>query len=124
MGVEPVGLGTHFQEGRAVKAVARIAKPVYRSKLEERFALFLEARCRANKIHSWSYEPLRLRIGTRAFYKPDFMVIGNDGAVTFYETKGRWLEAAKVRIRSAALQHPWASFIAVYEDGREENFSA
>ena len=66
-----------------MKAVANLEPPKYKSKLEADFALILEARKRSGKIHDWRYEPVSLKIGNKARYTPDFMVIGDNGEITF-----------------------------------------
>lgn len=85
----------------------------YRSKLERDYALKL-AQMKANgDIRDWRYEPLRLRIGRGAYYKPDFLVVRNDGVFQFEEVKGHWREAARVRIKVACDLFPWWGFLAI-----------
>lgn len=100
-------------------------RSVFRSKLEARFADELEGFRRLGDIISWCHEPVRIRIGCGAYYKPDFMVVVPGGRVAFYEVKGHWREAARVRIKVAASLHPYWRFTAVqYQDGawRYEEF--
>jgi len=67
-------------------------------------------------IRWYDFEPMRLRLGGSAFYKPDFIVIDGIGQVISYETKGHWREAARVRIKIAAARFPWIRFTAVTQD--------
>jgi hypothetical protein len=76
------------------------------------------------------YEGMRFRLAGGAFYKPDFVSLSRTGEMTAWEVKGRWREAARVRIKVAADIHP-ILFIAVTKDGSkrglgwvEERFSA
>ena len=80
--------------------------------LEHDYATHLDALRAAGAIVAWWFEAERLKIGVAAerrdaFYTPDFRVQLPDGTIEFHETKGHWREAAKVRIRAAAAQHPY-----------------
>ena len=98
--------------------------PRYRSKWEREFHEILKARFK------WvEHEPLRLKIGRNAYYKPDFLVVGGYDQnldalhpvnVVFYEVKGHWREAARVRIKVAASKYPWARFIAVVKQKKKD----
>ncbi len=100
-------------------------KPRYRSKWEREFHEILKAR-----FKTVEHEPLRLKIGRKAYYKPDFLVVGGFDAaeeaprrpvnIIFYEVKGHWREAARVRIKVAASKYPWARFIAVVKQKKKD----
>ena len=81
-------------------------QPVYKSKLEKRYAAFLELRLRAGEIVKWRYEAISLRIGSGARYCPDFYVLLSDGSAWFDECKGHWREAARVRFLAAVDLYP------------------
>lgn len=82
--------------------------------LESRFAKeYLDLLRLGGEIQWWRYEPMRFRIGSSAFYKPDFVVLDAVGQVVAYETKGHWREAARARIKVAADLFPWVRFIGV-----------
>lgn len=98
--------------------------PRYRSKWEAQFHEVLKAR-----FACVEHEPLRLKLGRRAYYKPDFLVVGGFNMVNenrqpvnmiFYEVKGQWREAARVRIKVAASKYPWAKFIAVVKQKKKD----
>lgn len=91
----------------------------FRSKLEERYAAYLELRVHAKEILGYAYEPLRLRLADGTYYKPDFLVWFPDGTIAIHEVKGFWREAAKVRFRVAKDRHPWFTFVVVERKGRE-----
>jgi hypothetical protein len=82
------------------------------NKLERSMALELEAKKRAGDIHEWRYERVTLKLADDTRYTPDFEVIENDGALTMVETKGRWMDDAKVKIKVAAEQFPERTFKA------------
>jgi len=84
-----------------------------RSKLEEEFRLSLYVDLQRGNIVWFDYEAMRLRIGKDAYYKPDFVTLSWGGSMTFYEVKGHWREAARVRIRAAAERYRMFSFFAV-----------
>jgi hypothetical protein len=86
----------------------------YASKLERDFALVLAGWQAKGVIHLFRYEPFRLRLADGAFYKPDFMAVSTfDEAITLFEVKGHWREAAKVRIKVAAELHHYFKFCIV-----------
>jgi len=82
------------------------------NKLETRYAAELEARRLAGEIASWSFEPEKLRLADRTFYEPDFRVVLADGLIEFHEVKGFWEDDARVKVKVAAEQHPYA-FVGV-----------
>ncbi len=101
-------------------ARAPIAMLPGRNKLEQAYAQHLEIEKAAEAIAAWWYEPMRMRIGTSAegrdsFYTPDFMVQLPDETLQLHEVKGRWMEAARVRIRAAAMVYPF-TFLAITQD--------
>jgi len=95
------------------RAKARKTKSRYRSTTEERFAEHLALQLAANEIKGWLYEPLRFNLGGGAWYKPDFRATELDGTWTFFEVKGFWREAARLRIKIAAAAHPDVRFVGV-----------
>ena len=50
-------------------------------------------------------------------YQTDAMnqtvVIRADGGIELHEVKGHWEDDARVKIKVAAIQHPWFRFLAV-----------
>ena len=83
--------------------------------MEAAFAGFLK--CDPETVW-FRFEGMRLRLGPGAWYKPDFPTINTAGEVVIYETKGRWMEAARVRIKVAAETYWMFKFIAVQRDGK------
>jgi hypothetical protein len=83
--------------------------------LERAYSQHLDARIATGEILSWSFECVTLKLADACRYTPDFMVIASDCTVEFHETKGRWMDDAKVKFKVAAAQFPFR-FVAVYRD--------
>lgn len=102
-----------------------VPKDPYRSNLERDFAAHLDT----GYSTRWLYEPVRLKIATGlkpAWYTPDFLAFRAEGEPWFYEVKGFWREAARVRIKVAAGLYPEFRFVAVTREKGEwkyEEFS-
>lgn len=62
------------------------------------------------KIHG--FEEITLRIGEDCRFTPDFFVLAEDDVLEFHETKGRWMDDAKVKMRVAADRFPQFRFKA------------
>lgn len=88
------------------------------NRLEQAWALVLQAEQQQGRVQWWAYEPVRLRLGPGALYTPDFLVVTHDGQLRADECKGHWREAARVRIKVAAGLYPWIHFQAVQRQGR------
>jgi hypothetical protein len=59
---------------------------------------------------------MKLQLGRGAWYTPDFAVLNLDRTFEFFEVKGFWREAARVRIKVAASKYPFFTFTAVKKD--------
>jgi hypothetical protein len=77
------------------------------NKTEAAFAAFLTAHGL-----TWQYEALKLNLGHRCWYTPDFVVF-TDGPLLFVEVKGFWRDDARAKIKTAARRYPAFRFIAV-----------
>lgn len=107
--------------GRMVGFAGRVLAPRLRvpgfdprmNRTEAAYALELEARRVAGELLEWAYEDTRLRLGSSAWFKPDFRVVLASGATEFHEIKGHWREAARVRIKVAAEKFRHYRFIAL-----------
>jgi hypothetical protein len=109
---------------RTFKAKGNTARRVAgtMNKTEEAFSKVLEARKQAGEIHHWSFEAMALRLADRTTYTPDFFVIEKDGLVSFWEVKGFWHQAGRIKIKVAAENHPWFSFTAVQYKKKEWSY--
>lgn len=98
-----------------MKAVAHMEQSdaSRRNKTEQAFWEMQLIRKRAGETHDCLWEPFNLRLADNTFYKPDCVVIGNDGRITVYEVKGFWRDDARVKIKVAARQHYYLKFVAV-----------
>jgi len=84
----------------------------YKSTTERKYAERLEILKRAGEIVDYRYEGVKFKLGNGAVYTPDFLVVFDDH-FEIHEVKGRWMEAARVRIKVAATQYQWFKFIAI-----------
>lgn len=97
------------------------------NKTEKNYSQHLEKLKAVGEIHDWAHEPFNLRLADRTFYKPDFIVVSNDGHIMIDEVKGRWMDDALVKIKVAAENHPWFIFRAVFSERgsyRYRNFNS
>jgi hypothetical protein len=85
---------------------------------ERQFAGHLERLRLAGLVLWYAFEPIRVRLADRSevWYKPDFGAVMADWRFVLFEVKGRWREAARVRIKIAASLSPFP-FIAVRKGG-------
>lgn len=113
-----VGQGRGVGSDRIAQAEVELALASM-NKLETAFAAELKLRLRAAELEWWAFEPFRFRIGTGAHYTPDFAALDHEAHLTLYEVKGRWEEAARVRIKVAAHLYPMLRFVAVTRPPRE-----
>ena len=81
---------------------------------ERAYSMLLYMRQKAGEVRSYQFEGMKLRVGIGAWYTPDFAPIWmGDDTVEIHEVKGFWREAARVRIKSAAMLFPIFTFYAV-----------
>lgn len=90
------------------------------NKLEKDYAERLESMRRSGEIAAWGYETMTLHLAGHTSYKPDFFILLPNGAAGFHETKGRWRDDARVKIKVAARLFPWFFFAAVQWDNRKK----
>ncbi len=90
------------------------------NKWERRFRdEVLEPQRLIGEILWYAFEDVKFRLATGAWYTPDWVARSIEGGMIAYEVKGHWREAARVRIKVAAENHPLESgwrFIAVTRD--------
>lgn len=88
-----------------------IHKPGVMNGTERAYSLLLSRRQAAGEIREFKFEAVKLILGNRCSYTPDFMVVGPDGTLEFHEVKGFWRDDARVKIKTAADKFPFV-FIA------------
>ena len=94
--------------------------------VEARYALLLEEEIRSGSVVRWRFEPMKLRLGSRLTYAPDFLVVDASGLLYLDEVKTRWTdgregwrEDSRVKWKAAAELYPEFVFRAAVW-GREE----
>ena len=102
------------------------------NRTEQKHAAYLALMKLAGEIHDYTFEPLKLRLGKdwKTTYRPDFMVVLNDGTIEFHEVKGTgkeyrkakvgWTDDARVKIKVAARLFPWMKFVG-YTWGKSDS---
>jgi hypothetical protein len=77
----------------------------------------------------FAFESLKLQIGHRCWYTPDFVVVAADGTIECHEVKATWgtgkagwEEDARVKIKAAASRYPFLRFTAANGGNRGWNF--
>lgn len=99
--------------GPAMPARSPIPRRGRMNKTEAAYAQHLELLVRAKQIRSWAFEPIRLRLAKGAWYTPDFLVVRLDRSMELHEVKGFMREAAHLRLKVAAQEHPEFLFVVV-----------
>lgn len=104
-----------------VIARGRIRQAKGMNRQEADYALALEARRQSGEILWYRFEAIKLRIGEKCFYTPDFLVMTATGELECHEVKGFFEDDARVKLRAVAEMYPFR-FVAIYRDGRREEF--
>jgi hypothetical protein len=82
------------------------------NKTEAAYAAILEQGRLSGTVAWWKFEGIKLRLADNTFYTPDFNVMRSDGLIEMIETKGHWVDDARVKIKVAASIYPFR-FVAV-----------
>jgi len=101
-------------------AGSKLAPSLYRSKWEEQMAYECTIEKRAELIKDWGYETMTLKLGPKAYHRPDFTIWHLTGAIELRQVKG-WhknLRASMVALKWAAQTHPWYAFTLWRRQGR------
>ena len=88
------------------------------NKTEQQFGLRLFSLKSRGDILEYAFEPVKLRLGKKCWYTPDFLVWEKDRSVTAYEVKGYWRDDARVKIKVAAKLYPMIRFVAASKSGK------
>lgn len=87
------------------------------NRTEQAYALRLEAMKRNGMIDDYAFEAVTLKLAHDTRYTPDFIVWKRypmadreGGQVEFHECKGFMRDDARVKLKVAAKQTPWATF--------------
>lgn len=90
--------------------VARVHVVGQMNKTETAYSEFLDNEKLAGRILRWDFEPEKLKLAAKTFYTPDFRIIRPDKTIEFHECKGFWEDDARVKIKVAAVMHPYKFF--------------
>lgn len=103
------------QTGYSTYEFAKIVEPDGDglNKTERAYRDLLEFRKRAGEVRDYRTHGITFKLGTDCRYTPDFMVIENDGTLTFVEIKGFLRDDALVKFRTAQQQFPWFRFVMI-----------
>ena len=94
------------------------------NKTELRYELMLRAREAAGEILWFAFEPLKLHLGERCFFSPDFGVVTADRTIELHEIKAWWVKQghagieddARVKLQVAASRYPMFRFVIAAEE--------
>lgn len=89
---------------------------------EAAYSAHLQARKERGEIQRFWFEPVTLKLATGVRYTPDFMVLENDGLITFRECKGTTGKAGsekayhhdglgKAKVAIAAAKFPFLFYV-------------
>lgn len=59
------------------------------------------------EILDYWFESVKLKIGEKCFYTPDFLVMLPDGTLEIHEVKGRMMDDAQVKLRAVRDKFPF-----------------
>jgi hypothetical protein len=99
-----------------------------RSKWEYRYAMYLQILKENNDIKDFSHEPKTfwfegIKRGVVS-YKPDFLVIHNNGAEEYVEVKGFMDAKSKTKINRMRIYHPQVKLRLIGADWFKQNNKA
>jgi hypothetical protein len=94
---------------RALRALGRL-KTGQMNRTEAEYAKHLEARKQVGEVLWYRFEGMKLRLADNTFYTPDFAVMNSDSELEMHEVKGYWQDDAKVKLKVASDQYPFAFF--------------
>lgn len=89
------------------------------NKTEAAYAEHLYALQLGDRVESWRFESVTLRLADATRYTPDFLVELVDGALELHEVKGFWRDDARVKFKVAAELFPMFQFVAVKRKNRQ-----
>lgn len=96
-----------------IKPFAKAGKlpPGVMNKTEAKYAFVLEALKRNGQISEYYFEAIKFRLGDNCYYTPDFMIIDNQGVVSFDEIKGGFImEDSAIKWKMAVEKYQYFHF--------------
>ena len=103
--------------GKAMYALGRL-KTGERNKTESAYESLLKQRQMAGEVVWFRFEGMKLRLADNTFYTPDFAVMLRNGQMEMHEVKGRWMDDARAKIKTAAEMYPFR-FLAVTQQTKK-----
>lgn len=100
------------------QALGRL-KPGTMNKMEAEYSQHLELQKRAGAIEWFKFEGVKFRLADNTFYTPDFLIMFKGGLMEVHETKGFWVDDARVKIKVAAEMYPF-KFVAVKKRAKRD----
>lgn len=97
---------------KAMQALGRL-KSGELNKTEEAYRAHLDKRRQLGEVLWYRFEPFRLTLAPKTYYRSDFLVQLASGHLEVHEVKGFWTDDARVKIKVAAAMLPIFKFIAV-----------
>lgn len=85
----------------------------YDSRWEEDYAHYLTGKKLAGEILDFVYSPMKIILGDKLIYLPDFLVILPDNTHQIHEVKGFQREDSVVKFKAAAAKFPFWQFFMV-----------
>lgn len=107
----PVKAAAASKGKERVQALGRM-KAGKMNEMEKKYAGHLDKRKLAGEVEEYWFEPMNLRLADKCFYKVDFLVLLQSGALEVHEVKGFWEDDALVKIKVAAELFPFR-FVAI-----------
>lgn len=86
---------------------------IYDSRWEEEYASYLTGKKLAGEILDFVYSPMKIILGDKLIYLPDFLVILPDNTHQIHEVKGFQREDSVVKFKAAAAKFPFWQFFMV-----------
>ena len=99
-------------DGKPLLATGRLAeKTEGMNKTEASYAALLDWEVSQGMVAAYWYESVKLRLATRTWYTPDFLVLYSNGGFQFVEIKGFLRDDAAVKYKLAREQYSWAEWV-------------
>jgi hypothetical protein len=130
MGFNEPALSVEYQGAQKGWATVGGKTCYFKSKLERRWAEYLEMLKGLGEITDWLYEPQKfefegIRSGT-VFYTPDFKVtqplMWEYGIILYHEVKGHLTQKDVTKFRRMAKYHPGETIILVIQQITKKNY--
>lgn len=86
--------------------------------LEKEYAQRLEFLKQTGAVKHFEFESVKLNLGNRCWYTPDFFVINSNQEIEFHETKGFMTDDALVKLKACAAKFPFRFYLVKKEKSK------